>query len=364
VGDKEVDVTALRPAYPYFGSKAAVADVIWAALGNVPNYVEPFCGSAAVLLARPEDGKVETVNDINAFITNFLRAVAWAPEETAEHASWCVSEIDMHARHASLLSRADELEERLRSDPKHFDAEIAGWWVWGQSIWIGSGWCDPAHRNRAAKQRPALSGSGKRPALGGHGGAVQRGYPKSGVGIFRAAGQLPSLSGSDGTGVGYGRGIFATGRREDLVAYFRAISARLDPRRVRITCGDWSRVVTPAVTISHGLTGVLLDPPYGARAGRTKKLYARDSLAVADDARRWAIEHGDDPRYRIVLCGYEGEHEMPESWRAHAWKANGGYGNQDRENANASRERIWFSPHCLGGSSDMGPLFARAGGAA
>ncbi|WP_437309940.1 DNA adenine methylase [Sorangium sp. So ce388] len=360
----------LRPAYPYFGSKAQVADVIWAALGNVPNYVEPFCGSAAVLLARPDDGKVETVNDLNAFITNFLRAVAWAPEETAEHASWCVSEIDMHARHASLLARAEELEERLRSDPKAFDTEVAGWWVWGQAIWIGSGWCD-------ATKRPAIGGSGgrphygrgvfglgKRPALGGHGGAVQRGYPKSGVGIFRTAGQLPSLSGSDGTGVGYGRGIFATGRREDLVTYFRALSSRLDPRRVRITCGDWSRVVTPAVTISHGLTGVFLDAPYGEKARRTRKLYANDSLTVADDARVWALEQGDDPRYRIVLAGYEGEHEMPPTWRVHAWKANGGYGNQDRENANASKERLWFSPHCLGGSADMGPLFARAGGAA
>lgn len=357
-------MTVLRPAYPYFGSKADVADDIWDALGNVPNFIDAACGSAAVPLARPHEGKVETLNELNGFITNFLRAVRWAPEETAEHASWNVNEIDMHARHACLVDRSDQLEERLRADPKFFDTEIAGWWVWGQAIWLGSGWCDPKHRNRNAKQRPALSGSGKRPALGGHGGDVQRGYPKSGVGIFRAGGQIPSLSGSDGTGVGYGRGIFATGRREDLVRYFRAIAARLHPARVRITCGDWSRVVTPAVTISHGLTGVLLDPPYGAKAGRTKGLYARDSLTVAEDMRRWAVEHGEDPRYRIALCGYEGEHDMPASWRVHAWKAKGGYGNQDGENANASKERVWFSPHCLGGVAVAGPLFERAGGAA
>jgi hypothetical protein len=29
-----------------------------------------------------------------------------------------------------------------------------------------------------------------------------------------------------------------------------------------------------------------------------------------------------------------------------AWKAAGGYGNQDGENANADRERLWLSPYC------------------
>jgi site-specific DNA-adenine methylase len=29
----------------------------------VRNYIEPFCGSAAMLLARPHPGQVETIND-------------------------------------------------------------------------------------------------------------------------------------------------------------------------------------------------------------------------------------------------------------------------------------------------------------
>jgi DNA adenine methylase len=342
-------MSTLPPAYPYFGSKAAIADVIWDALGNVPNFVDPACGSAAALLARPHSGKIETINEINGFITNFLRAVQWAPVETAEHASWNVNEIDMHARHASLMERVDNLEERLRADARYFDTEIAGWWVWGQSIWIGAGWCD-ATKHEGLK-RPAIGGRGKRATTG--------------VGIFRSRmphligphtarklGQIPSLAGSDGSGVGYGRGIFASGRREDLVGYFEALATRLDPRVVRITCGDWSRVVTPAVTVSHGLTGVLLDPPYGKAAKRTKRLYAHDSMDVASAMREWAIANGDSPLLRIVLCGYEGEHEMPGNWRVHAWKANGGYGNQDGENANASKERLWLSPHCVGQSHE------------
>jgi len=55
-------------AFPYFGSKALVAEPLWEAFGvDVANYIEPFCGSCAVLLARPTPGKIETVNDAHAF---------------------------------------------------------------------------------------------------------------------------------------------------------------------------------------------------------------------------------------------------------------------------------------------------------
>lgn len=80
-----------------------------------------------------------------------------------------------------------------------------------------------------------------------------------------------------------------------------------------------------------------------------------DSEEVSATVRQWAIDQGDDARLRIVLCGYEGEHNMPPTWRKVAWKARGGYGNQDGENANASRERLWLSPHCM--TDAQGELF-------
>lgn len=50
---------------------------------------------------------------------------------------------------------------------------------------------------------------------------------------------------------------------------------------------------------------------------------------------------------RIALCGYDGEHEMPESWTVHEWSAREGYGGQAEERShNGKRERIWFSPAC------------------
>jgi len=51
---------------------------------------------------------------------------------------------------------------------------------------------------------------------------------------------------------------------------------------------------------------------------------------------------------RIALCGYEGEHQMPDDWGRVKWKAPGGYSSQKKKgNDNPYRERIWFSPHCL-----------------
>ncbi len=105
----------------------------------------------------------------------------------------------------------------------------------------------------------------------------------------------------------------------------------------------------PTPTTKLGLTAVFLDPPYIAQDSREANLYGTDDGTVATAVRAWAIERGDDPRIRIVLCGYEGEHDMPAGWRVVAWKAKGGYGSQGhgRGRENAKRERLWLSPHCL-----------------
>lgn len=96
------------------------------------------------------------------------------------------------------------------------------------------------------------------------------------------------------------------------------------------------------------MTAVLLDPPYDGDEHAIR--YAVSEQAISADVRAWAIEHGDDPEMRIALCGYDGEHAMPSSWDCVPWKTAGGYGSQGdgRGRENAQRERIWFSPHCLG----------------
>jgi len=131
-----------------------------------------------------------------------------------------------------------------------------------------------------------------------------------------------------------------------LLAWMEALSDRL--ARVRVCCGDWARICGPTPTVNQGLTGVFLDPPYSAEAGRDNNIYRVEDDSVAHDCRRWAIEQGDDPRIRIVLCGYDTEHDMPANWTAIPWKANGGYASLGSgTNVNAAREVLWCSPHCV-----------------
>src|SRR5574343_108786 len=124
----------LRSPYPWFGGKRSVAAEVWQRFGDVRNFVEPFFGSGAVLLERPQPFEgTETVNDINGWLANFWRAWQSDPDEGAEYGEWPVSELDLHARGDWLFYREGVAEwlEQLRSDPEFYDAKSAGWWVWG-----------------------------------------------------------------------------------------------------------------------------------------------------------------------------------------------------------------------------------------
>lgn len=284
---------------------------VWRRFGDVKNYVEPFFGSGAVLLQQPDrlNGITETVNDADCYLANFWRAVQNDPDGVAQWADYPVSEVDLIARHRWLIAQQDFIQ-RMKTEPDYYDIKLAGWWVWGKCAWIGAGFCV-----RANKQLPHLGNAGqginrKLPHLGDAGRGINR--------------KLPHLGNA-------GQGI---------KPYLQGLSNRL--RNTRIASGDWSRVLSDSVTWRHGLTGVFLDPPYDSDCSMP---YAEHCNST--DVAAWAINHGDNPALRIALCGYDGEHAMPESWDCYAWKANGGYGNQGDDYQNSSRERIWFSPHCL-----------------
>jgi hypothetical protein len=277
---------------------------VWRRLGDTPNFVDPFLGSNAPLLSRPgwnsngrqwTDGKnrIETVNDKDCFVANFWRALNADPDEVARLADWPVNEADLHARHLWLVQN-DDFIKRMKAEPDYYDVKVAGWWVWGLCQWIGSGWCSELH-----KKRPNLGDAGR--------------------GVHRPGQKPPNLGNA-------GRGVHRTSNIDiDIYEYLHLLAARL--RRVRVCCGDWGRVLGPSPTECNGLTAVILDPPYGKRANRKSNLYAVDSLTVADEVRRWAIENGDNPKLRIALFGYEDEHaeEMPRGWECLPWKTQGGY---------------------------------------
>ena len=75
--------THAQAPFPWFGGKSTVAGLVWPRFGDVPNYVEPFFGSGAVLLGRPNAPKTETINDLDGLVANFWRAIQRDPDETA-----------------------------------------------------------------------------------------------------------------------------------------------------------------------------------------------------------------------------------------------------------------------------------------
>ncbi len=251
----------------------------------------------------------------------------------AHYADQPVSECDLHARHSWLVRSRDLLRARLEGDLEYYDPIIAGYWVWGICTWIGGGFC---------------SGKGPWHSVDGHlvkldsaqaEGIVRKRVhlANSGWGVHRKIVQL-----RDG-----GQGVHRpTMRQSHLIDWMQALAERL--RYVRVACGDWTRVMGPAITHQQRLNGIFLDPPY-LRTERTQDVY-RVENDVSEAVRQWAIDHGDHPKLRIVLCGYEGEHDMPDTWRKIAWRTNGGYANAgkaSRGRDNAKRERLWLSPHCL-----------------
>ncbi len=322
----------MKAPFVWFGGKRRVAEIVWQALGDVDNYVEPFAGSLAVLLERPDyhDGRCETVNDKDGYISNFWRALANAPDEVAKYADWPVNEIDLTARHLWLVNSGRERLLRMQGDPDFYDAKVAGWWVWGINAWIGGGWCSGKGPWRVG-QDGALVDIRQLPHLGDAGQGVNR--------------KRPHLGNRPVAEHGFGSNISLPCPIQD---YFHQLSNRL--RRVRVCCGDWQRVLTNGATSFGSTVGVFLDPPYDLSL-RDGGCYNVDAVGISHEVREWCISKGDDPRFRIVLAGYEDEHagKMPDGWRVHAYKANKSYGTSNgggRNDANRHKERLWFSPSC------------------
>ena len=312
--------------FPYFGGKRRAAPLIWPLLGDPAGYVEPFAGSAAVLLGRPafKGRRTETINDADGWLVNCWRALQQAPDDVAAYAWGPVTEIDYHARLAWLQARrTPELVAWLEGDPEVHDPKAAGWWLYVLACGIG----DPFGKG---PWRVVDGHLRKLPHLGNAGQGVNRKLPHlgdAGRGVNR---ELPHL-GDAGQGA--------------LEAYFSRLQQRL--QRVRITCGDWRRVVQPSVTRSgcggDGSRAIFLDPPYATSGD----LYAESSVGIADAVREWCMTA--DPALRILLCGYDDEHDalLRHGWTVSQGKAGRGAGYAVRSD-NGRRERLWCSPSCVG----------------
>jgi hypothetical protein len=291
----------MKAPFPWFGGKRDVVDLVWRALGAPKQYIEPFCGSAAMLLGARKPALLEVIGDVNGFVANFWRCVRHQPDEVVRHADYPVSHVDLGARHAWLLGRVPRLSTELQDANWEGDAKVAGWWLWGQCCWIGSGWCE-----WPVGQIPHVSDAGR--------------------GI-QAAGKIPHVSDA-------GRSDLLTSSGLTAAKWIGELSRRLE--RVRVIHGDWSRCLNSHYGGEGPGTAVFFDPPYLAY----EELYGKGDKAVAQAVAEWCAEH---PKLRIALAGHFGDYDLP-GWSVTRWERkrltySGGL--------TKASEAIWFSPSCL-----------------
>ena len=272
----------MRAPFPYFGGKRTVIDLVWARLGQPKQYIEPFCGSAAILLGAKEPAPLEVVGDLNGFIANFWRAVVHQSDEVARWADYPVSHIDQGARHRWLMGQRDRLGAELQDPDWPGDAKVAGWWLWGQCSWIGSGWCE------------------------------------------WAAGKVPHVSDA-------GRGVVWTSSGATAYRWLRELAARME--RVRVVHGAWDRCLNHHYGANE--TAIFFDPPYLA----FERLYGTGGEPVASQVADWCREH---PHLRIALCGHRGDYRLG-GWTEVGWERERLTYGSDKTKA---EECIWFSPAC------------------
>jgi DNA adenine methylase len=305
----------MNSPFPYFGGKRTVAAAVWARLGSPKQYIEPFCGSAAVLLAAPRPAALEVVCDGSGFIANFWRAVKHQPAAVAEWADYPVSHIDLGARHGWLMAQRDRIGAEMQDPDWPGDAKVAGWWLWGQCCWIGSGWCDWFGKiPHASSAGMGVQAIGQIPHASDAGRGVQ------------AIGQIPHASDA-----GRGADALLTSCGRTAWAWLHRIADRLE--RVRVTHGDWSRCLNNH--FGGDDTAVFLDPPYRSY----EALYGKAG-AVADAVEAWARAN---EHLRIALCGHQGDYAL-DGWDAVEWSRgrltySGGQ--------TTDRECVWYSPACL-----------------
>ena len=308
------DEQLLAP-FQAFGGKRDVAAEAWKRFGKVKQYGEPFCFSAAVLLAAPEPASLEVIGDLNGFVANFWRSVANQPGEVARWADYPVSHIDLGARHIWLMAQRERLGAELQDPNWPGDAKVAGWWLHGQCAWIGSGWCDwekTAPRIADVDVSDAgrgIQAIGQIPHVGNAGRGVQ------------AFGKIPHVSNA-------GEFLTSSGRVADM--WLRKLCARLE--RCRIIHGDWTRCLNHHYGGTD--TAYFMDPPYDNYEG----VYRASPVAQA--VAEWCRANAE---LKIALCGHVGDYEMP-GWTEYRWsrKRNtyAGTGTKDSE-------VIWFSPACI-----------------
>lgn len=122
----------MKPAFAYYGGKQRHAPWIVEHLPEHRVYVEPFAGSAAVLLAK-EQVRHEVLNDLDGNVINFYRVLRDQPDDLAVACSLTPYSRGEYLDCADIEGTDDPVERARR------------WWcrstqAFGQSATRGTGW--------------------------------------------------------------------------------------------------------------------------------------------------------------------------------------------------------------------------------
>lgn len=123
-------INRIKPILRYPGAKYRLAPWIVSLFPSHEIYVEPFCGSATVLLSKPP-ARSETISDLNGRLVNFFRVLRDDPERLAAQLA-----LTPYARSEWQLARQpsdDPIE-----DARRFAAHI--WMSFGGKHGTQSGW--------------------------------------------------------------------------------------------------------------------------------------------------------------------------------------------------------------------------------
>ena len=375
--DGNIVVSPLKAPFPYYGNKSNWAKEVWKRFGAPDLYIEPFFGSGAILFANPNPAKREIVYETNGYICNFFRAIQFDYEELAWWADYPTVHQDLTARHKWLVKWGAENGKRLSEDPEYYDVKAAGFWVWGISLWIGSGFCmgntidgipmmstSPSGGRGVSAQRttlpsdkiPLVTGLGinkMRTSLNTESVSDKRPHISSGQGVSKQKvknliyDSIPFSHG--GQGVNKQRQSLGTSteRGKRLLPWFAALHDRL--QNVIVINRHWSYKSLSPTQLSDTKTSsrkmnrcIFLDPPYPMKQ-RISNVYASDAEGTSDDvateAYNWSIDHGH--KYRIAYCSHEGDFPVPDGWEVLHKELRG------VRRADKARDQIMFSPTCL-----------------
>lgn len=283
----------MKAPFPYAGGKAKWAATIWIYFGRPTVYAEPFAGSIACLLSRPDPpARREIICDTEGGVVNFWRAVRKDPDTVARWADCPTWHDELLARKAWFYAWSDAHSEQLAADMDYCCPKAAGIWAWCHSVsFMG------LFQNRADKSVPLVQ------AVGGHASGVSRG----------------------------------TQLHRNLVGHMRSLGERLED--VIVLNASWEAAVTPAKLARNAkwsVVAVLMDPPFAHPEGI--RYYRDQERKASDDAYEWSLEHGEDDR--IGFCCNVGDYPVPPGWTAETR-------DFQRGSARGARDQIMFSPACL-----------------